>query len=480
MRILKIKARDLALAVVFVTLLAAGIAMGLGSIGRPFPSLDGLDPLLANRQFDKVEKRLEQYLSIHPENVAANMLMAQVALAREDQKPRIALQHLKRIKARDRGTRAIVLLNEGKAYSALERYDRAEAAWKEALRVDPRVPEAGWALLGLYYVQGRRADVHRLGMSLFASEPDRRDRVQLLLELVRQDVQELAPESIVTTFESVVLEHPDDLYSSITLGVALIRNSRFEEGLSVLRGLVNRSAANADAWDALLLGLDEASQFNELATALARLPTNLAADSRFERYRGTVAQDRRDWSAAVTAYLHAWQADPADARVLFRLGQALRAAGRLREAEQLDPKIRAAREARSQVRHFTRKRMPTKVWGPRPIPTSMTASPMFANGWAETTRHSPGIALCSAKTPRTQSARRRPHGSRPESKPSRRSAHDGGCGASSYTPIIPPSSAEQSSHDNELAKVVRVVDSHQESLAEDCLSLAEKNWFHYL
>ena len=350
MRILKFKARDLALAMVFVTLLAAGIAMGLGSIRRPAPNLDGLDHLLANRQFDMVEKRLEEYLSVHPENVAANMLMAQVALAREDQKPRIALQHLKRIKARDRGTRAIVLLNEGKAYSALERYDRAEAAWKEAMRVEPRVPEAGWALLGLYYVQGRRADVHRLGMSLFASEPDRRDRVQLLLELVRQDVQELAPESIVTTFESVVLAHTDDLYSSITLGVALIRNSRFEEGLSLLRGLVERFPTNADAWDALLLGLYEASHFNELATALARLPTMLAADPRFDRYRGTVAQDRRDWPTAATAYLRAWEADPSDTQVLNRLGQTLRAAGRLQQAEQFDLKIRVARLARSQVR----------------------------------------------------------------------------------------------------------------------------------
>ena len=66
----------------------------------------------------------------------------------------------------DRATAApgrSVLLNEGKAYSALGRNDRAEAAWKEALRLEPRVPEAGWDLLGLYYVQGRRAEAHRLG-----------------------------------------------------------------------------------------------------------------------------------------------------------------------------------------------------------------------------------------------------------------------------------------------------------------------------
>ena len=55
------------------------------------------------------------------------------------------------------GDRAIVLLNEGKAFSALGWNDRAEVAWKNALALEPRVPEAGWNLLSLYYVQGRRA-----------------------------------------------------------------------------------------------------------------------------------------------------------------------------------------------------------------------------------------------------------------------------------------------------------------------------------
>ena len=114
------------------------------------------------------------------------MLMAQVALARDDQKPRRALDHLGRIRGGNGATRAIVRLNEGKAYSAMARYDLAEAAWKEALRLDPRVPEAGWALLGLYYVQGRHADARRLGLALHAVEPDPRDRVQLLLELFRR------------------------------------------------------------------------------------------------------------------------------------------------------------------------------------------------------------------------------------------------------------------------------------------------------
>jgi tetratricopeptide (TPR) repeat protein len=368
MRIPKIRIRDLVLGIIFAALVAGGAALGFGWIRRPAPKLDGLDALLANMRFDEVEKRLDDYLRVYPDHLQANMLMAQVALAREDQKPRVALRHLNRIKTRDRGTRALILLNEGKAYSALERYDRAEAAWKEALRVEPLVPEAGWALLGLYYVQGRREAAHRLAMSLFANEPDPRDRVQLLLELVRQDVLELVPESILMTFEPVVRAHPEELHASITLGIALIRNSRFEDGLSLLRGIVERFATNGDAWDALFLGLDETGHFNELATALARLPAVLASDSRFERYRGTVAQDRRDWPAAVTAYRRAWQADPSDAQVRDRLGQALRAAGRSEEADQFDQKIRAARLARGQVRALYDQANADKTLGITPHP----------------------------------------------------------------------------------------------------------------
>jgi tetratricopeptide (TPR) repeat protein len=368
MRIPTIQVRDLVLAILLATLLAAGAAFGLASIRRPVPNLDGLDAPLANRQFDVVEKRLEEYLRFHPNSLQANMLMAQVALSRDDQKPKVALRHLNRIRTGDRGTRAIVLLNEGKAYSALERYDVAESAWKDALRIEPRVPEAGWALLGLYYVQWRRADVHRLGLTLFDSEPDPRDRVQLLLELLRQDAQPLGPDSTVKTFEPVVSANSADLYSGLALGLARIRNSRIEEGLSLLRRLVERFATNADAWDALLLGLDEARQFSELGSVLARLPTPFAADPRFDRYRGTVAQDHRDWPGAASAYLRAWQADHSEGQVLYRLALALRAAGRVREAEQFDRKVRAGQEAREQLQSVYEQANANKTLGIAPHP----------------------------------------------------------------------------------------------------------------
>ena len=141
----------------------------------------GLEPLLAARRFDEAERRIGEYLRVHPDQTpgqhadgAGRPGAGRSEAATGPRAPR-ADQGPQR-----RGIRAIVLLNEGKAYSALGRNDRAEAAWKDALRLDPRVPEAGWALLGLYYIQGRRAEAHRLGLELHAIEPDPRDRVQLL------------------------------------------------------------------------------------------------------------------------------------------------------------------------------------------------------------------------------------------------------------------------------------------------------------
>ena len=328
--------------------LAAGAVFILASRRGPAPTIDGLEPLLASRRFDEVERRITSYLRMHPENPQANLLMAQVCLARDDQKPRLALDHLARIQARHRGLKALILLNEGKAFSALGRNDQAESAWKESLRLEPKTPEVGWNLLGLYYVQGRREDAGRLGLALHSIEPDPRDRAQLLLELLRQDAQRIELDVVIRTLEPLVHDHPEDLQTALALGLALIRNSRLDEGLSILRERVERSRNNADTWNALLLGLDEAGKFDELAREVARVPSSIASDPRFERHRGSAAQYRQEWTRAVEIYLRAWRADPSDFRVLYQLSRALRAAGRLREAETFDLRVRGAQEAKDQ------------------------------------------------------------------------------------------------------------------------------------
>jgi tetratricopeptide (TPR) repeat protein len=360
--------RNASLAALLVLALATAGALLLGAHLRPAPSLQGFSRLIQDRRFDEAEQLLRDYLTLHPASLQANLLMAQVALDRADQKPSLALEHLGRIKAADARTRAIVLLNEGKAYSVLGSNDRAARAWKDALRTDRYVPEAGWDLLGLYYVQGRRAEAHALGLALHGTEPDPRDRVQLLLELVRQDAQPLGAYSLVQTLEPIVHAHPEELHTPIALGLALIRNGRAEDGLSMLSSVVRRFGADIDAHDALLRGLDEARRPGELGKALSELPAGMAADPRFARYRGAASEQARDWAAAADAYLLAWRADPSDFQVLYRLSRMLRASGRLEQAEPFDRHVRAAQTARNEVLALFKEADAQKTLGVAPHP----------------------------------------------------------------------------------------------------------------
>jgi tetratricopeptide (TPR) repeat protein len=360
--------RSLFLGVLLVGLVVAGAVIFVLSRPRPVASLDGLQPLLADRQFDQAEGLIRQYLKTRPDSVQGNMLMAQVALERDEQKPELALAHLARIGARDRATQAIVMLNQGKAYSALGSNDRAEAAWKNALELEPRVPEAGWNLLSLYYVEGRRAEAHRLGMALRVTEPDPRDRAQLLLELVRHDAQPLGPDSLMLTLEPLVRQCPRDLHMAIALGLAFVRNSHTEEGLKNLHGLVERFPDNPDAWDAVLLGLDEAGKFDELACEMNHLPPAMASDPRFDRYRGTVAQDRQNWLVAADQFERVRRRDPSDFRVLYRLSRVLRVSGRLSEANLMDQKVRAAQDAKDQILALYQEANAVKTLGTAPHP----------------------------------------------------------------------------------------------------------------
>jgi tetratricopeptide (TPR) repeat protein len=360
--------RDLGITLLLFAPVAAAAGFVLAARLRAVPSLDGLDPLLAAGRFDEVERRGEAYLREHPASIPARILMAQVALARGDQRPRQALDHLARIHTRDPATLAIVRLNEGKAYSAMARYDRAEAAWKDAIRLDPLVPEAGWALLGLYYIQGRRADAHHLALALHAIEPDPRDRVQLLLELLRQDAKPLVSETLFPTLEPAVRDHPEDLYTAITLGLALVRSSRFDQGLGILRSTVSRHTDSPDAWDGLLRGLDEARRLDELAQAWEKLPPAMAADPRFDRHRGAIAQERQDWSTAADTYLRAWRADPSDLPILYRLSRVLQVAGRREEAAFFGIKARAAIAARDRALALYREADSDKTLGLAPHP----------------------------------------------------------------------------------------------------------------
>ena len=198
------------------------------------PDLDAICALAREGRFERAQELLARYLQAVPGDNRAHLLMAQLAMDRPDAQPQNALDHLGRIRTSTRTEAAVLRFSVGKAQYQQKRYDLAETCWKEALELDPTVPEAGWALMDLLDFEARSEEAHRLGMRLFEVEPDPRDRVRLLLEMSRLDIDRVAPGSVVQVFEPVWRKHPASLPLALAVGLALVHNSQSTEGIEVL------------------------------------------------------------------------------------------------------------------------------------------------------------------------------------------------------------------------------------------------------
>ncbi len=337
-------ARRLVLSAVIVV---SGVVGFVAWLGRPSSDLGPVARLAALGSFDAADAALDAILRAYPDHDDAHLLAAQLQLDRPEPPTRagerpapapalVALDHLARVHPANPTRDALVGLYRGKAEYRLAQLDKAEVAWLDALQSNPAVPEAGWCLLEMYYLEGRGREAQALALRLHQAEPDPRDRVQLLLELLRQDAQPMAPESVAQWFEPAARQAPADLHVSLTLGLALARTGHSDQGLKLLGQLAHSHPDQADAWDAWLVGLDDAGEVEGLEAAVQELPPALANSPRFARHAARLAQERGDFPAAIAAYRRALEATPLDRTLSYRLARCLRLTGALAEAERIE------------------------------------------------------------------------------------------------------------------------------------------------
>jgi tetratricopeptide (TPR) repeat protein len=329
-------------------------------------SVPQIGRLAAAGRFDEASERVEAALKVDPHNGLLRVMAAQLALDRPDPQPDRALALLAPFRSADPVVAAGARLAEGKAAFALLDCARAESCWLEALRLDPRVPEAAWALLELYYLEGRWEEARRLALRQHEIEPDPHDRVQFLLELVRQDAEPPEPGSLAARFGPVVRAHPDDRRALLALGLALVRNSQADAGLALLDDGTRRWPESRDAWDALLTGLDAAGQPERLAAAWDRVPRQCRDDDRLARHAAHAAWSRLDWAGAARAYRRAWDARPDDLTSAYRLARALRALGQHEQAAPSDRFVREAQAAQAETLDLYKQADATQDLGLRP------------------------------------------------------------------------------------------------------------------
>jgi tetratricopeptide (TPR) repeat protein len=348
---MKTQMRNMILIMASVVLSVGGIAALSFCRGTgPLSSLDGVLALARNRQFEEAQVLLLQYLRVHPHDDQAHLLMAQLATELPAIRPERALEHLRLIRPSSTKKAAQIKFIEGKAHYQQDRYDLAETNWIEALKLDPIVAEAGWALVDLLDKESRSEEAHRLGMKLHEVEPDPRDRVRILLEMSRLDIEAPDPLSQVPLFEPIVQKHPENLPLSITVGLAMTRANRSDDGLKILSEAVRRHPDAPEAWDALFTGLYNASEPEKLALEFTKLPDKLRGDPRFAKHEGMIAQNAKDWPRAVRAYRRAFELEPFNQGVCYRYRFVLRLAGQTAEHDRVDEYYKTYQSAYRQMR----------------------------------------------------------------------------------------------------------------------------------
>ncbi len=382
-------------------------------------------------EFKRAKALLDRYLRVHSDDSGAHLLMAQFATEPADARPELALRHLRAVRPGTNKQAARVKFFEGKAQYQQQRFDLAESCWRKALELDPTVPEAGWAIVDLLDKESRREEAHRLAMKVHEVEPDPRDRVRILLEMCRIDIETPDPLMQVLLFEPLVKEHPEHLPLCITLGQAPIRVNRSDEGLKILGDALKRHPDSPEAWDASFTALFNASQVERLAAEFTRLPPPLAGDARFAKHDAMIAQNVRDWPRARAAYRRAFEFEPFNDGVCYRyrfvfgrwattrntlestastrisnpptcrcagltpaptepmMFPSRTPAGRRTGAESITKCSRSKRSASGHIGSCT------SIWR------------LFEKKWAGPTKRAPGIAWCCATHPATHSAWRR-------------------------------------------------------------------------
>jgi tetratricopeptide (TPR) repeat protein len=313
---------------------------------RPRPTLDGAAERIALGRYQAAEGQLREYLAAYPGDEVARVLLAKVLVDRPEPEAETALGLIEGLEPADPHRAALVRATEGDAHFWAGRYDRAEPAWLEALRLEPTLPEAGWKLLNIYALQGRDEDSRRLALRLFANEPDERDRVQLLLQLIRHDAHPIEAGSIVHALEPIARANAGDLRTSTALGLGLIGSGRSDEGLDLLRRSVRSHGDDPGARLAYLDGLVATGSLDELARALEEIPRPMADSPHLDASRGWLAAQKGDLDEAARDYRRALDVRPTPPALAYtalahRFKGVLRQANRAAELAELEPRLEA-------------------------------------------------------------------------------------------------------------------------------------------
>jgi tetratricopeptide (TPR) repeat protein len=280
-------------------------------------------------QVDQAEAALARLKDIRSPTALDRMLRAQVAMARS--RVDAALADLDSVPD-DHPIAAQARLSAGQLELRRGRPRAAEAKFRAALKLDPKLVQARRELIYIYGILLCRAELNAEFRALSTMAPLTVDNVWHWC-LTRNSAWEAR--ELTAQLEGYIKADPDDRKSRLALAENYRALDRRQDAEKVLEYL-----GEADP-DARALRARLALDVGDDLVAEALLKDGPSDHSDLARLRGKFALARHDGPAAVAHFRAAYKADPDHRDALFGLGQALIMVG---EAEAAAPFVAAARD----------------------------------------------------------------------------------------------------------------------------------------
>jgi tetratricopeptide (TPR) repeat protein len=311
----------------------AGLAWAMTS--RPRQSADRVraqlrGDLLGDR-LDRSEEALA-WLARHDRLTAAD-LMARARVAQLRGRPDEALATLAEIRGREPAV-ARARLMAGLILLGRDRARLADAAFREALEIDPGLRDARYELIRIYGRQQRLGALDEQYRALIGG--DGLDFERLNFWALTRNASWDAAEDLKVLGRWVEAD-PDDRASRLALAEGMRRTGRVDRAREVLAPLGDNDP------DALTLRARIALDRGEPEEAARLLAGPSASHAGLSRLRGLLALSRRDARAAARELVRAYRMEPDDRQTIVSLGVALTLLGDLEAARRFQAAVERRR-----------------------------------------------------------------------------------------------------------------------------------------
>jgi tetratricopeptide (TPR) repeat protein len=320
-----------------IDLRSVALALTLGalvagcSVESPDAIWEGAKKAFQERDFPRAEAAMAKLDKLRAPTTEDSMMRAQIAIAKNDVSG--ALEKLALVPD-DHPMAASARLEEGQLELRRHRASRAAKAFREAIRLDPKLIPAHRELIYILGMQLRRTELAEEFRQLSELQPLNFDQVFVWC-LTRRSVWE--PIEITGEMAKYVAADPEDRESRLALADGLRKLNRLDEADEALKPLSNDDPEARTARVQLALDRGDMTEAEELLAGGPR--KNLGLDL----LRGRLAMARGNTAGAVAAYRDAVAAEANNRDAVFGLAHSLQRLGDPEAKRYLEDSLRLER-----------------------------------------------------------------------------------------------------------------------------------------